>query len=403
MAALALARKTSVAIEAKHVVAFVDDAATRDAVSRALQETGMTDAAILDGGIAAALKQVEPGGLTRVLIADVSASATPVADVAALSAVIDPGTRLVVIGTVNDVALFRDLLGVGAVDYLVKPINPQMLHAALLEGEPGFKSKRGPAQAGRIVAFIGARGGVGATTVAVNTAWLLAHDRKQKTALVDLDIHFGTAPLLLDLEPGRGLREALERPERIDTLFVDRAMVKAGERLFVLGGEEPLNENPPIDPRALDVLLTELRQNFGWVVLDMPRTFLLGRPQAISAANDIVLVSDLSLVGIRDTLRILEIIKATSPDARVKLAAVNPDGSRPKVDRADFERSVGHKLDYDIPFDAKVAAAGANGGKPVAVIARGSRLTKSLQRISVDLAGGNDRKGASLLTRWLRR
>jgi pilus assembly protein CpaE len=407
MVGSAAARKPAPAPAGRDAVAFVADAASREAIAQALRDAGMVGGSIVEGGISAALKQVELG-TPRILIVDIATTSTPVQDVAALAAIMEPGTKLVVIGAANDVALFRDLLGVGASDYLVKPLDAQHLHVALTEGG-NTKSGQAPAKLGRVAAVIGARGGVGSTTVAVNTAYILSHERKQKTALVDLDLHFGTAALALDIEPGRGLRDALEKPGRIDSLFLERAMAKIGDRLFMLGCEEPLRDRPSIDPNATETVLGELRQNFSWVVLDMPRWFVATQPHPFAAVTDILLVCDQSLAGIRDTMRLLDLIKDSAPHAKLKLAAGSPDGARPKISRVDFEKSIGRKLDYELPFEAKAVAAGANAGKPISAVARGGKLTAVLRAIAADMGGADDTKkqaGTSLqglLSRWFKK
>lgn len=400
MASSAAARKPVAAAAHRDALAFVTDDATREAVVRAMRDANLPDASIIDGGIGVALKQVEPGIMPRFLLVDVATSSTPVADVAALAAVMEPGTKLIVIGATNDVALFRDLLGVGAADYLVKPLDAQLLHAALAETGANVRHGHAPAKLGRVAAFVGVRGGAGTTTLAVNAAWLLAHERKQKTTLLDLDLHFGTAALLLDLEPGRGLREAMEHPGRIDSLFMERAMAKIGDRLFVLGCEEPLREHPAIDPAALEILLGEIRQNFSWVVLDMPRAMISTQAKAFNAITDLMLVCDQSLTGIRDTIRILDFVKESAPHTRVKLIATSADGTKPKVSKADFEKSIGRKIDHEVPFDPKTVTTGANAGKPLIAVERNGKLVKALRQITVDLAGEERKSSSSFFRRW---
>jgi pilus assembly protein CpaE len=403
MGSTAAARKPASAAAHREALAFVTDQASREVVAEALRDAGIIGGSIVEGGINAALKQVELG-TPRILLVDIASSSTPVQDVAALAAVMEPGTRLIVVGATNDVCLFRDLLGVGASDYLVKPLDLQHLYAALTEGAAA-KTGQAPAKLGRVAAVIGARGGVGATTVAVNTAYILSHERKQKTALVDLDLYFGTAALALDIEPGRGLREALEKPGRIDSLFLERAMAKVGDRLFVLGCEEPLRDRPSIDPNGTETVLGELRQNFSWIVIDMPRWYVATQPHAFAAVTEILLLCEQSLAGVRDTMRLLDLIKESAPQARLKLAAGSPDGAKPKVSRADFEKSIGRKIDYELPFEAKSVTAGANAGKPLTAVARGGKLVKTLRQIAADLGGANDKKpaGKSILGRWFKK
>lgn len=402
MGSTAAVRKLTPAATHRDALAFVADQASREVVAEALRDAGIVGGSIVDGGISAALKQVELG-TPRILLVDIATSQTPVQDVAALAAVMEPGTKLIVIGATNDVSLFRDLLGVGASDYLVKPLDLQHLYTALTEGGSG--KSQAPAKLGRVAAVVGARGGVGATTVAVNTAYILSHERKQKTALVDLDLYFGTAALALDIEPGRGLRDALEKPGRIDSLFLERAMAKVGDRLFVLGCEEPLRDRPSIDPTATETVLGELRQNFSWIVLDMPRWYVATQPHAFTAVTDILLLCDQSLAGIRDTMRLLDLIKEGAPHARLKLASCSSDAGKPKITRADFEKSVGRKIDYEIPFEPKSVTAGANAGKPLTAVARGGKLVKTLRQIATELGGAEDKKpaGKSILSRWFKK
>ena len=224
--------------------------------------------------------------------------------------------------------------------------------------------------------------------------------RKAYGAFIALD------DISLDIEPGRGLRDALEKPGRIDSLFMERAMAKIGERLFLLGCEEPLREHPKIDPNALETVIGELRQNFSWTVVDMPRGFVASQPHAFATVTDLVLVCDQSLAGIRDTMRLLDLIKDSAPHTRLKLAAASSDGSRPKISRADFEKSISRKLDYEIPFEAKTVAAGSNAGKPLSAVARNGKLVKALRRISADLAGADEQKppaSTSFFLRWIKK
>src|SRR5205809_6693557 len=93
-----------------------------------------------------------------------------------------------------------------------------------------------------MAAVIGVRGGVGASTIATSLAWLLGEKARRTTALLDLDVHFGTGALALDLEPGRGLTDAVESASRVDGLFLERGMVRAHERPAGLPAEAPLNQ-----------------------------------------------------------------------------------------------------------------------------------------------------------------
>ena len=178
---------------------------------------------------------------------------------------------VIAIGDRNDVGLFRDLINNGVSDYLVKPITPALMQKSLLNVVESATQGKQSDRRGRLVAVSGARGGVGATMLATGISWSIANRRRRRVALVDLDLQFGTVALALDLEPSPGLREALEHPGRIDGLFVDRAMVRQSDTLYVLSGEESLGEPVAADTSSLDILLKELRNKFHYVVVDVPR------------------------------------------------------------------------------------------------------------------------------------
>jgi len=291
------------------------------------------------------------------------------------------------LGTVNDVGLFRDLLAAGATDYLVKPVSREGLTAALQNQNASAANGSG---LGEVVAFVGCRGGVGATTTAVSCAWLLGEQRKQRTALVDLDLHFGTVGLKLDTDPGSGLCEALEQPSRIDALFVERAMIKLSETLRMLAAEAALGETLMVDPGAIDVLLYELRRKFAWVLVDLPRWVTPTQRVVLGAANRVVLLCERSLAGLRDTIRLQALMRENAPQARVLLVDGGASGDRATVGKAEFEKAVGCSLDATLPYDAKSAGAATNAGQPLPLAAPRSPVVRELDQLVTRLAGNGE-------------
>jgi pilus assembly protein CpaE len=254
----------------------------------------------------------------------------------------------------------------------------------------------------RLFAFVGARGGVGTTTLAVSTAWLLAHEFKLRTALIDLDLHFGNLALTLDLEPGRGLREALENPERTDSLLLASAMVTEGDKLPILATEEPLEEQLLFDAGAVAPLLSALSQDYDCIVVDLPRTFDSMARQVISLADATVVVTDLSLSALRDSVRIIDLAKAL--ESRVKpLLVANQVGAdhRGEIGRAEFERGVGGGVDHAVPFDVKAVTAAAHNGKAIPDAAGNSKAASELRKLAARLAGREEEKPKTgLLSRF---
>ena len=166
-------------------------------------------------------------------------------------------------------------------------------------------------------AVIGTRGGVGASTMATSLAWLFSADNKLPTALLDLDIHFGTGALALDLEPGRGLTDAIENPSRIDGLFIERAMIRANDNLAILSAEAPINSPLMTDGSAFVQLEEEFRQAFEMTVIDLPRNMLINFPHLLTDVNVVVLATELTLASARDAIRLLSWLKTNAAHAQV--------------------------------------------------------------------------------------
>lgn len=365
-------------------LAYVEDDASRQIVSDVAAKT-WPSAEVKAGGVAEAMAFLSMGSFPQALLIDFSKSKDAEADAKALRE-IAPSTTLLGLGAVNDVQLFRKLLAAGVSDYIVKPLNAEMLQQAIISAAHFGAGEEKAQGIGELVVIIGSRGGVGASTLAVNTSWILAEEKKLSVALVDLDIHYGTSALALDVEPSPGLREALKNPSRIDSLFVTSALVKATERLYVLGSEEPLDEEITPDPTAMQLLLSEMRSRFQIVVVDLPRHLIGLQDTILGDASKIFLVSDLSLAGIRDTVRLLSKIKQTGTKADIRLIANRTGATASGIGPADFERGTETKVAVSIPDDVKIMAA-ANAGKPLATMSGGmvSSPAKSISALR-DLA-----------------
>jgi len=273
------------------------------------------------------------------------------------------------------VRLYRDLVASGIHDYLLKPFTVDQLRDCFSHAQMILSGPRGEAQADKphvMAAVVGVRGGVGASTIATSLAWLFGEKSRRTTALLDLDVHFGTGALALDLEPGRGLTDAIENPSRIDGLFIERAMVRANERLSVLSAEAPIHQPLVTDGTAFFQLQEEMRNAFESTVLDLPRHMLIQYPHLVHDAHVAVVVAELTLAATRDTIRVLAWLKSNAPQTKVVVVANGvPSGGALEISRKDFEQSIERSVDVVFPYDAKVAAQAAKLGKPMAEVASG--------------------------------
>jgi pilus assembly protein CpaE len=368
------------------VIAVLQDQQTLDRIQGVIRELQLEDELTLDPTLDAALRRMREGATPRVLLYDLSDSTAPIAELSAARSIGGAELRILALGQVNDVTLFRDLLAAGASDYMVKERLSREALAAVLEKHGGGDNGRG-AGLGQVVVFIGSRGGVGATTAAVSCAWLLGERHNENTVLVDLDLHFGTVALNLDTDPGSGLCEALEQPSRIDALFVDRAAVKVSEKLRILAAEAAVAETLMVDAGAIDVLLYELRRKFQWIIIDLPRWVTPTQRVVLGAASKVVILCERSLAGLRDTIRLQTLMREHAPQTQVLLAEAGASGERATVGKAEFEKAVGKSLDVTLSHDAKSAGAATNAGQPLPVAAPRSAVVREIEQLITVLAG----------------
>jgi pilus assembly protein CpaE len=366
--------------------AFVCDDATVEALRPIVGELGWSAEKVNKGGLRNAVQALSVSASPSILFVDLSESGDPLNDINALAEVCEPGTVVIAAGQINDVRLYRDLIASGLHDYLLKPLSPDAMRDCFASAQAVFSAPKhvdaSLERAHVMAAVIGARGGAGASTIATSVAWLMGQTHGRASALLDLDVHFGTGALQLDLEPGRGLTDAIENPSRIDGLFIERAMVKANDKLSVLSAEAPINQPLLTDGSAFYQLQEELRAAFETTIVDLPRAMLVAHPHLMQDVSVTVVVCELTLASARDVIRILAWLKSNAPQTQVLLVAnrVAPTGG--EVSRKEFETSVERKVDLVIPFDPKVAVQAAKLGKTVAEAGKGSKMAAAI----VDLA-----------------
>lgn len=382
----------SEAADGLSLMAFLADDVTRQTLSRLAGERNWREPVIEGGGLEAAHRYLADGASSDLLIVDLSETTDPLGAINGLADVCEPGTRVIALGTTNDVKLFRALIESGITDYLVKPVSAEDLLRAIDHASGVKAAASAEAARGQIVVVIGARGGVGASTVALNLAWLVSQEQARKVALVDLDLHFGSLALSLDLETGNGFRDVLQNPSRIDPLFLERASIRAAERLILLGTEEPLATTRHWDSEAFKPLLAELTKAHDLVLLDLPRTMALEHPELLAAADVALLVADLSLSSLRDILRLKTLTRELAPKARTTLLLNRPrPPGKNDVPPAEFAKTLGEPVGGDLPFDAKAATQAAGGGKPFVAVAKNSKAAQALRKLALSFAAPKKR------------
>ena len=394
--------------------AFVCDDETLELMRAAAGDMGWPVEKCNKGGLRNAVQSLSVSASPNILFVDMSESGDPINDINALAEVCEPGTVVIAAGQVNDVRLYRDLLSSGIQDYLLKPLSLEQVRESLTMAQAMLSAPKHADMLDdkphHMMGVVGVRGGVGASLVSTSLAWAISEQAGRQTALLDLDVHFGTGALTLDLEPGRGLIDAIDNPSRIDGLFIERAMVRASDKLSLLSAEAPIHQPVMTDGSAFFQLEEELRGAFEMTIVDIPRQVLIPFPHLVSEAGTILLVSDVTLAAARDTIRLLSWFKQNIPGARVILVANKFQNAIGELSRKEFESSIERAIDIVIPFDPKMVSQSAKLGKSYAEVCKGTKSAQvwnNLMRLVLDGAdveaeeaqasGAKGKSGGSLL------
>jgi pilus assembly protein CpaE len=366
------------------LMAFVDAE-----TERLLQESSMMAgrSTIMRGGIAKAIEYLSEQRSPHLLIVDISGIDLPLSQIQTLSEVCEPGTNVVALGDHNDVGLYRDLVEAGVSNYIVKPLTRELLAKALAPKPNPGDIGRTALKLGKMVSFIGARGGVGTTTMAANLAWHLANKQSRRVALVDLDLQHGDCALTFNINITPGFRDALANPLRLDHLLLDRIMTQHGERLFVLGSEEPLHENMQFTVPAIDTLFSVLRSQFHYVIVDVPRISTPAYRRALEIAERRVIVVDQTMRAMRDAVRLAKLFGEGAPTEHHTLFVVNRVGElrQHAVSLKDMQKVLQVPPTSMVPFLPSLVAPSAHQGLVAA--SKQGKFADAVATLSLELSG----------------
>ena len=345
------------------IVAVVADASSEEVVKNLMLDQGIANAYVTRGQIDDAIELMRGlGHSPRHLLVDVSASSMPVSDLMRLAEVVDPSVSVVVVGDRNDVGLFRSLLRMGVQDYLVKPLTVELVQRALTASDPSAS-----ARAGKAIGFIGARGGVGVTTIATALARHLADKTRRRIAYVDLDLHGGAAASMLGIVSNNGLAELLQNTQRLDQQLIHQTAVAQSDRLFVLSAERPYEQPLALRPGTVGELVAALKRHFHYVVLDLPQRAGGLVDESLDACETIHVVADRSVHAARETARLCRFAEGRPADAAVSVLLNNAQQPvRGRVAQADFVHALGRASVHEFPYEPQTLAVAENLGEAIA-------------------------------------
>ncbi len=343
------------------------------------------------GGPAAAVEAFRASPTPNIIVLEAVADpATLVAHLDALSESCDAGTKVVVIGHVNDVQLYRDLIRRGVSEYLIAPLEPLDVLRTLSELYIAPEARN----LGRVIAVIGAKGGVGASTVAHNVSWAIARNLDASTVVVDLDIAFGTAGLNFNQDPPQGIAEAVFAPERLDSNMLDRLLSRCSDNLALLAAPAILDRTIDLDEDALEQLLELLRASVPCIILDVPHQWSAWVKRTVLGADEIVIVAEPELASLRNAKNLVDLSRATRPNDAVARLVLNRVGvpKRPEINTAEFSKALGIDVLCSVPFDAQLFGTAANNGQMIAEVQAGSKATEAFTQIASALTGRGEAK-----------
>jgi pilus assembly protein CpaE len=370
------------------IQAFCETADTAGTIEAAGQDRRMQKAHIKVqmGGAPAAVEAYRHAPTPNVIIIETQgAKAKPLECLDALAEVCDPGTKVMVVGHINDVSLYRQFIQRGVSDYLMAPLDSLSLIVAIsdLFTAPGVKP------VGRTIAVFGAKGGIGASTVAHNLAWSIARGQDTSTVIADLDIAHGTASLNFNQDPPQGIAEAVFAPERLDAALVERLLSKCSDNLSLLAAPASLDRTIDLSESAFDGLIDHLRALVPCIVLDMPHQWSAWNKRVLVAADEIVIVAGPDLASLRNAKNLFSALQAGRPNDRRPRIVLNCVGmpKRPEIGAAEFAKALEAPLFASIPFEPALFGAAANNGQMIAELQPGAKSSEIFSDLAAALLG----------------
>jgi pilus assembly protein CpaE len=369
------------------VHAFCEDEGTAELLraaggDRRLLRTGMT---VQIGGVMGACSFYEKAPTPNLIIVESLLDGTAMlTDLEKLALVCEPETKVLVIGHVNDVPLYRELMRRGVSDYLVPPFSAEDAADSILGV---FAAEAGP-MPGRVLAFIGAKGGVGSSTIAHNVGWTLAEDLASEAIIADLDLAFGTAGLNFNQDPHHGVSQALAAWERLDEAMLAKLLCKCSDRLNLLAASSDLTEDREIDPQSATRLVEVLSRSAANVVLDLPQHWSPWLKQVLIYADDVVITAEPDLANLRNAKHLLDTIAEFRSKDRPAILVLNrvSTARRPEIAPRDFANAVGLIPAAVIDFDPALFGTAANNGLMIGEVSRKGKVADQFRALATSLA-----------------
>jgi pilus assembly protein CpaE len=382
------------------IVAFCEDQDTAAVIRDASTDRHLAKAnvAVRMGGVQAAVMAFDAAPTpSLIVIESLLERDEMLADLDRLAEICDPATKVIAVGHVNDVLLYRELLRRGVSDYLVAPLNvPQLIDCIA-----AIHADAEAAPLGKVLAFVGAKGGGGSSTVCHNVAFTIAAALRNEVVIADLDLPFGTAGLDFNQDPVQGIADALISPERLNETQLDRLLSRCSDHLSLFAAPGTLDRVYDIDSQACGTVLDAVKESVPWIAVDVPHLWTSWAKQVLSEADDVVITAVPDLANLRNARNLVDQLKLTRSSSKAPLLVLNQVGmpKRPEIAVKDFAEALELEPSASIGFDPQLFGMAANNGQTIEEVAPKSEVATQFRDLAALLADGSagDRDDESLL------
>ena len=365
--------------QTQETAAIIDAAAADRRLSRAHTSVQL-------GGIVAAAQYFTSAPTPNLLIVESSGTREAVmAELGQLAQTCDPGTKVIVIGHLNDVILYRELMREGVSEYIVAPIS----QLQIIESVLNLYNDPDAAPVGRVIAFVGARGGSGSSTIAHNVGWSIAERQHENVVIVDLDLPFGTAGLNFNQDPPQGIAEALSSPDRMDEVLLDRLLTRCTDHLSLFAAPGAIDRDYEFDADSLESIIEVVRHNVPTVVIDVPHVWTPWAKKVLLSADEIVITAVPELASLRNTKNLIDTAKASRPNDFEPRLILNQVGvpKRPEIAPADFSKALDLEPALIIPYEPQLFGTAANNGQMLEEVTENAKTSDGIRHLAALLCG----------------
>lgn len=375
------------------IQAFCEQPGMAEIVQEAAEDRRLTKAhvSVHMGGVSAAVAHYQESPTPNLIVIESSlARRELLTELDRLAEFCDPGTKVIIVGHMNDVLLYRELLKRGVSEYLVAPIGP----VQLMESLSSLYNNPDSDPVGHVFAFVGAKGGVGSSTVCHNTAWTLSEVLRSNVIIADLDLAFGTTGLDFNQDPVQGIAEALSSPERLDEVLLDRLLTKCSEHLSIFAAPVVLDRDYDISPDACDMVIDVVRQNVPYVAVDLPHTWTAWTKRTLLLADEVVITSAPDLANLRNAKNVVDLLKQSRKNDGRPHLVINMANmpKRPEIPLKDFEQALGLKAAAVIDFDSECFGQASNNGQMIEELSAKAKAAQTFRELAMTLAHRKEMK-----------